>query len=111
MTDPTPRPWVVSDHMDDDPATHLRIWSPQGSIENWPNVAVCYSDDDLPIQEMEANAEYIVRACNAFDDMKAALEDAQACIVAFRTGEWNDVRWLDQAAKSIHDALKKARES
>lgn len=75
MAEHSPTPWVVSDHMEDTPATHLRIWSPQDkSIEAWPEVAVCYADDDLPIQEMEANAEHIVRCVNAHDELVAALK-------------------------------------
>lgn len=97
MTEPTPRPWRFRQGNED------TAWFIRGAEGSREEVHVIVSP--------AADAEFIVRACNAFDDMKAALEDAQACIVAFRTGEWNDVRWLDQAAKSIHDALKKARES
>jgi len=70
---PTPRPWrLYRDHPTADTHAFIR---PEGTafsdLETGVEIATLYSMH--PNSEQEANAAFIVRACNAHDDLVLAL--------------------------------------
>jgi hypothetical protein len=78
----TPTPWQV------DSGDELAIQSVEGGAQIatvlGPDDFLCRDDDDDEVfeEECEANAAFIVRACNAHDDLVAALKSALAYVDA-----------------------------
>ncbi len=77
----TPLPWEIIPRIDPRVATAIAI----GSADRKTNICVLtdrYKGQDSSkcrssVPEADANAEFIVRACNSHDDLLAALEAAK----------------------------------
>ncbi len=68
---------------------------------------VCEMAGGIPLFEHEANAAYIVRACNSHERLVGALQAAQAALVALSTpDEPGDMP--DALLEQIADALAQA---
>ncbi len=64
-----------------------------------------YPDDGLPTQaEVEANAEFICKACNHHDELVGMVE----CCIAAMDGEWGGD---SQIVKRMTEQLAKVRDS
>ena len=106
----TPTPWVVGGRAklgaSIAPGETPRIWAPDGAIAD---ISIHRMLGDGTSKRELANANFIVRACNAHDDLVAALEgltrfvEAVRCQVGMGPGQLKRF----EAAKA---ALTKAKE-
>lgn len=114
-SDKLPVPWFTDDVGSEDT---IRVFSGAGkAFMDWQEVAMCSADasDGISLQTAQANAEFIVRACNAHDELVAALEEAEAALRRFK--ELDNARGSDgpcdcpacRACDSIRATLAKAR--
>jgi hypothetical protein len=92
---------------------HIDRQSPHSPIciKPYPGRIVC--DIDGADGEAEANAAFIVRACNAHDDLVGALQIAANAVKTrlmyetFGSAEYQEQSWT---LKTIHSVLNKAHE-
>lgn len=59
--------------------------------------------------EVEANAEHIVRACNAYDDLLAAAQNAVNVLAALATFQLKSVTPDSPAIAQLRSAIAKAQ--
>jgi len=74
MTDRTPGPWCVFNGYPGQP----EIWQVGANTTYERPIAILSQLSDHPLEShptTDANAEFIVRACNAHDDLLAALQE------------------------------------
>lgn len=98
-TQHSPLPWKTS--------AWGEIKTPEGETLLVNGVSLPYRNHPKDA-EATANAQYIIRACNAFPDLLAALESAVAqhqirCDIAIRLGQQppNSERWVLSARAAI----------
>lgn len=96
----TPGPWKVTDRFE--------ISMDDGDVQ--PLVATVNADDaSVSPEQAESDAAFIVHACNAHDDLLAAVELAEGWIDANResedTGEGQQARWI---LETMRAAIAKA---
>ena len=105
----TPTPWfAVNDGTEDEPMMMVKAARIAGHPPQH-EVAILATGDSS--QEMEnANAAFIVRACNSFDDLVAALESLlPGLILDLRyAGQDDDVDALKSRVDTVTAALAKA---
>ncbi len=71
----TPTPWFYKDSLN---GSNYRIWAKPHDFEfGVCDICLHYKlGEELPGKEAVANAEFIVKACNAHDELLEALEEA-----------------------------------
>lgn len=86
MSARTPRPWKLAEGHERSGADHY-IWADAlpGHVLPPDCRAICtvHADPDIA-READANADFIVTACNAHDELVAALRLARECIAYCR---------------------------
>ena len=104
----TPTPWTVEDPT----GTGLVIVQANLPTYHWAFIATVDTDMDATTQidhpVMEANAEFIVRACNAHDDLLAALTKLKDFVASLQWGQKFPGRphaEMDAAERAIAKAL------
>jgi len=100
----TPGPWVVNG---ENSQGYSQICVANPDI-GW-NVALCLpgSNRDPFKDEMEANAAFIVRACNAHDDLLEACKEAFNNFMG-SPGFWHTRGELPSIGKILESAISKA---
>ena len=68
-TEHTPGQWVIYDDGRGPESSDIIMAHIDGD-----NFDICAMSTELPVDERKANAEFIVRACNAHDDLLEALK-------------------------------------
>ena len=91
-TQHTPTPWrSTGDECEGDGNAGIGIGSENGCmvafVTNWN--AHSRSKRFVSVED-EANAEFIVRACNCYDDLRAACEDAAEALEQFSLADKQD---------------------
>ncbi len=114
-SDKLPLPWFVDDAGSE---KSFRVFSgdPKGAyLLDWQEVAMCYAeiDDGVSLQTAQANAEFIVRACNVHDELVAALEAINSDLPSARRysviGAPTPIETIDAMLSNARRALAKAK--
>lgn len=118
----TPRPWEsnparrITDHGDGEIEVHVdesiarvliqRVWRDEQDRRCTRFIGEVYINAAGGIEQAQADAELIVTAVNAFDDLVAALKDARGWVNYLRNGvDWGAVA---SSIAKIDDTLRKA---
>lgn len=59
--------------------------------------------------EREANAEFIVKACNMYDELVNTLQDATASLAMYEINEMGPEAWLEWVKNSPASIISRAR--
>lgn len=105
-TQHTPTPWKVCDIAVND---QWHVGSTIGAADPADGRRVC--DVSRIPANYQANAAFIVRACNAHDALVAALKESQAALVAWKhsyEAQSGTLAYIDAQWKANNEALAQA---
>lgn len=111
MSNRTPLPWKAHKAANDGWAL-VMSGGAHGFIVANVNIESCPSiaSRGLPVvMPAENNAEFIVRACNAHEDLLAAAQNAVNVLAALATGQLKEVTPDSPAIAQLRNAIAKAK--
>ncbi|MCR4341905.1 MAG: hypothetical protein NUW01_18670 [Gemmatimonadaceae bacterium] len=100
MTDHTPTPWTAMFH------ETARQWYVDAGRRQF---CLRTTSEAFPRDELDADAEFIVRAVNAYDDLLAALGVAEAALAVAASYRDTDQARINAALSDVRFAINEAR--
>ena len=102
MSERTPGDWFIRDHSDDEGCLYI-----EAPTDGVATVFTGIGEDDA-----QANAQFIVRACNSFDELLAACKlvasTADKTLLGSGTHEEGAAMAFGQCAEMVQRAIEKA---